>query len=272
MQGPGQDRRTTSSRPCAKTSCVTPPNTVRRRTLLTGLPATLAVPNLPVRKPPVSNPIAHLARAPTPACSLTMGQSTSALTLDPTHGGFTLFPGGEPLALCLYDGLLGVDANMRLIPQLARAYAMSPNPMTCALTLRPRVLFHDGTPLDAAAVTLHLKRLMSPQRNSSNRQLWDKLAAVEAPNTDTIIIRTNVPFPQLPRALAHPSGVLVSAAAIATFGDDHIAAHRVGAGPYRLTSFAPAPDVVLEPFEAYWAGRPPLAHLRFTTISPCHRR
>lgn len=195
-----------------------------------------------------------------------MGQSTSALTLDPTHGGFTLFPGGEQVALCIYDGLLGFDAGMRPVPLLARAYAMAPNLMACTLKLRPRVLFHDGTPVDAAAVKLNVERLMSPQRNPTNRQLWDKLAAAEIQNADTVVIHTNAPFPQLPRALAHPSGALVSPAAIASFGDDHIAAHPVGAGPYRITSFAPAQDVVLEAFDGYWGGHPHLTQLRFTTI------
>jgi ABC-type transport system substrate-binding protein len=255
---------------------------MRRRTFLTGLPATLAAPNLPLHKP-----AAHAAHTPTsgqpapgrltpgrpnPGRGLTMGQSTTALTLDPTHGGFSLFPGGEQVALCLYDGLLGVDAAMRLVPLLARAYAMSPTLTACTLKLRPRVQFHDGTPLDAAAVKLNLERLMSPQRNPTNRQLWDKLAAIEIQNPDTIVIRTNAPFQQLPRALAHPSGGLVSPAAIARFGDDHIAAHPVGAGPYRAASFAAAQDVVLEPFEHYWAGRPHLAQLRFTTIDDASQR
>lgn len=240
---------------------MTPSRTIRRRTVLTGLPATLAAPTLPARKP-----VAPTPHPPAPTRALTMGQSTTALTLDPTHGGFTLIPGGEQVALCVYDGLLGVDAGMRLVPRLARAYAMSPNLMACTLKLRPRVLFHDDTPVDATAVKLNLERLMSPQRNPTNRQLWDKLAAVEVQNADTVVIHTNAPLQQLPRALAHPSGALVSPAAITRFGDDHIAAHPVGAGPYRVTSFAAAQDVVLEPFAAYWGGRPHLAQLRFTTI------
>lgn len=201
-----------------------------------------------------------------------MGQATSALTLDPTHGGFSLFPGGTQVGLCLYDGLLDLDANMRPIPGLARTYTMAPNLMTCILKLRPRVRFHDGTSLDAAAAKLNLERLMDPQRNPTNRSLWDKLAAAEAPNAETVIVHTKAPFPQLPHVLAHPSGGLVSPAAIASFGDDHIAAHPVGTGPYRLNSFAPAEDVVLDAFEDYWGGRPHLAHLRFKTIDEAGER
>lgn len=239
---------------------MTQSRTLRRREVLTGLPAAAAATHA-LRH--LSHPV---ARHPAPAGALTMGQGTGALTLDPAHGGFTLFPGGTQAALCLYDGLLSFDADLRIIPQLARFYAMAPNLMSCTLKLRPHVRFHDGTALDAAAVKLNLERLMDQQRNPTNRALWDPLAAVETPDAGTVIIRTAAPCQQLPHALAHPSGVLVSPAAIASLGDFAIAAHPVGAGPYRLGSFAPADEVVLEAFEDYWAGRPRLARLTFKTI------
>lgn len=201
-----------------------------------------------------------------------MGQSTGALTLDPAHGGFTLFPGGAQVGLCLYDGLLGYDADMRLIPLLARAWTMAPDLRSCTLRLRPHVRFHDGTALDAAAVKLNLERLMSKQRNPTDRSLWDPLVAVEAPNAETVIIRTVAPYQQLPHALAHVSGAIVSPAAIASQGDDAIAAHPVGAGPYRLVSFTPAEEAVLEAFAGYWGGRPKLATLRFRTIDDATQR
>ncbi len=202
---------------------------IRRRALLAGLPAAAAV-QTPAPRP--STP-----RAPTHA--LTMGQGTQALTL---------------------------DAGMRIVPQLARSHAMASNLMACTLKLRPRVRFHDGTTLDADAVKLNLERLMSPQRNPTNRSLWDRLASVETPDAETVIIRTTEPYRDLPNALAHPSGVLVSPAAIASIGEFGIAAHPVGAGPYRLASFTPAEQVVLDAFEDYWGGRPRLAHITFRTI------
>jgi ABC-type transport system substrate-binding protein len=232
-----------------------------RRALLTGLPAVVAT----QRKPAAPNPSPRKPPAALPR-TLSMGQGTSALTLDPAHGGFTLFPGGVQVGLCLYDGLLTFDANLRPVPQLAVSYTMAPNLMSCTLRLRPHLRFHDDTPLDAAAAKLNLERLMNPQLNPTNRVLGDKLAAIDAPNAETIIIHTSAPYQQLPHALAHPSGVLVSPAAIAGFGDAKISAHPVGAGPYRLASFTPAEEVVLEPFEAYWGGRPRLGHLRFKTV------
>jgi ABC-type transport system substrate-binding protein len=227
---------------------------MHRRDLLTALPAVAAV------RPPQRHP-----STPQPS-TLTFGQATGAFTLDPVHGSFTLDPGGTQAALCLYDGLLSFDAAMRVIPQLATSYEMADNLMSCRLKLRPRARFHDGTPVDADAVKLNLERLMSKQRNPTNRQLWDKLAAVETPDPGTVIIHTSAPYHDLPNALAHPSGVLVSPAAVETFGDLAIATNPIGAGPYRLASFDRGRHLELEAFEGYWAGRPDTARLIFETI------
>src|SRR5580692_9362143 len=137
---------------------------MRRRDLLMGLPGVAVVPT----------PLGAPGHAPVaPARTLTFGQATGAITLDPAHGSFTIDPGATQAALCLYDGLLGFDAAMRIIPLLAGSYTMAANLMSCRLKLRPHARFHDDTPVDAAAVKLNLERLMRPQRNPTNRQLWD---------------------------------------------------------------------------------------------------
>jgi ABC-type transport system substrate-binding protein len=227
---------------------------MRRRDLLTGLPAVATM-----REPMGRTLVAGTHTA-------TFGQATSALTLDPAHGSFTLNPGATQAALCLYDGLLGFDAQMRIVPQLATGYTMAPNLMSCRLTLRPHVRFHDGSPVDAEAVKANLLRLISTQRNPTNRELWDKLTDVQTPDAGTVVIHTSAPYHDLPAALAHPSGVLVSPNAIETFGDAPIATHPVGAGPYRLASFDQGRRVELEAFEGYWGGRPRTPRLVLQTI------
>jgi ABC-type transport system substrate-binding protein len=233
---------------------------MRRRDLLTGLPAVAAV------RQPQSQPPKAAAR------SFTFAQGTSALTLDPAHGSFTLDPGATQAALCLYDGLLGFDAAMRIVPLLATGYTMASNLMSCHLKLRPDARFHDGSPVDADAVRTNLLRLMSPQRNPTHRELWGALAAVESPDPATVIIRTQSPYRELPAALAHPSGGLVSPNAIETFSDTAIATNPIGAGPYRLAGFEQGRRVTLTAFEGYWAGRPRTARLVLqTTIEPVDR-
>jgi ABC-type transport system substrate-binding protein len=203
----------------------------------------------------------------TASASLTYGQSTAVVTLDPVHGSYTLYPGGSEAALCVYDGLLTFAPDMKIIPQLAESWSMAGDLRSCTLKLRVGAKFQDGTPVDVAAVKANLERLMDKQRNPTNRPLWDPLSAVETPDAQTIIIRLSQPFSQLPNSLAHISGGLVSPAAIAKYGDTGIAKNPVGAGPYKVVSFDPGQQLVLEALDGYWGGKPKTARLTLKAIT-----
>jgi len=194
------------------------------------------------------------AYAQTADGTVTFGQSTSILTLDPAHGAFTGYPGGYEAALVLFDRLLDFDANMQIYPQLAKSYLMSTDLQSCELKLREGVTFHDGTPCDAEAIKLNIERMMDKGRNTTNRPLWDPISTVEIIDATTIVIKTSVPFAQLPNTLAHGSGAIVSPAALATYGEDGFAQNPVGAGPYKVESFNPGQDLVLSAFDGYWNG------------------
>ena len=79
---------------------------------------------------------------------LRMGLADDADALDPTLGrsfvGRIVFAG-----LC--DKLVDIDANLGVVPQLAASYEWADS-KTLVFKLRPGVTFHDGTPMDAAAV------------------------------------------------------------------------------------------------------------------------
>jgi len=203
----------------------------------------------------------------TAASSLTYGQSTGVVTLDPAHGSYTLYPGGYEAGLCIYDGLLTFAPSMKVIPQLAQSWSMAADLRACTLKLRPGAHFHDGTPVDVAAVKFNIERLMDKQRNPTNRPLWDPVAGVDTPDATTVVIHLSQPFPQLPNSLAHASGALVSPAAVAKFGEAGIAKNPVGAGPYRVASFDPGQQLVLEAFDAYWGGKPKTARLTLKAIT-----
>jgi len=104
----------------------------------------------------------------TPAAELTYGQSVGVVTLDPAHGSYTLYPAGSEAALCIYDGLLTFAPDMKIIPQLAESWKMADDLKSCTLKLRSGAKFHDGTPVDVAAVKVNIERLMDKQRNATN--------------------------------------------------------------------------------------------------------
>jgi len=234
---------------------------MKRRDFLTMIGAGAVAPAV------LGTSIRALAQSSTGAGTLTFGQSTSIVTLDPAYGAFTGYPSGYEAALCLYDRLLDFDAQMKIVPQLAESYEMAGDLMSCKLTLRKNVTFHDGTTCDAAAVKGNIERMMDKTRNPANRPLWDPIAGVDAPDAATVIIRLRAPFSQLPNTLAHGSGAIVSPAAIEKHGDKGIAQNPVGAGPFKLKSFSPGQELTLEAFDGYWGGPPKTKTLIFKFIA-----
>lgn len=232
---------------------------MQRRQFLSGMAGAAITTALP--------PASIRAFAQAASGTITFGQSTSILTLDPAHGAFTSYPGGYEAALVLFDRLLDFDAEMRIVPQLAQSYRMSADLRSCELKLRPGVTFHDGTPCDAAAVKLNIERMMDKQRNTTNRPLWDPIAGVDTPDAATVVIRTSAPFAQLPNTLAHGSGAIISPAALQKHGEKGFAQNPVGAGPYRFDAFKPGQELTLKAFEGYWGGKPRASAIVFKFIA-----
>ena len=54
----------------------------------------------------------------------------------------------------VYDTLFAVDANLQVQPQMAESWRQSEDGLVTTITLRPGLLWHDGTP-----VTAQLRRL-----------------------------------------------------------------------------------------------------------------
>jgi ABC-type transport system substrate-binding protein len=217
-------------------------------------------------------PIARAMAQSSPASTLTFGQSTSIVTLDPGFGAPTNYPAGYEAALCLYDRLLDFDADMKIVPSLAQSFELAADLTAITLRLRPDVTFHDGTPVNTEAVRFNIERMMDKTRNPTNRPLWDPIAGVETPDASTIVIRTRAPFAQLPNTLAHVSGSLVSPAQVAKVGDKGIARAPVGAGPYQMDSFDPGTELVLKAYDRYWGGKPGAVTLRFRFIADAATR
>ena len=67
----------------------------------------------------------------------------------------------------LYEGLTAFEpGTARIIPALAESWTVSEDGLAWTFTLRQGVTFHDGTPVDAAAVVYNLERMWDPSHPS----------------------------------------------------------------------------------------------------------
>src|SRR5690606_35362745 len=89
-------------------------------------------------------------------------------TLDPakTIGG----PDG-PLGL-IFSGLVMLDADLQIQPELAAGWEVSEDGLTYTFYLRKNVLFHDGRPFTAQDVIFSWERAASPATGSDTVQTY----------------------------------------------------------------------------------------------------
>lgn len=142
------------------------------------------------------------------------------------------YRGGFETKTLLFDTLVRVDARGRIAPSLAESWQIENDGRTFVFTLRPDAKFADGTPLDAAAVRLHLKRVCGLPEHS-----W--LAASDAIR-EVVVLSAR----QFRIDLDRPIALLHDLCAINPFAitaptcfdknGERVAA--VGAGSYRLES------------------------------------
>lgn len=125
-----------------------------------------------------------------------------------------------------YDTLTRQTADLTLEPALATGWTQ-PEPKVWEFTLRDDVVFHDGTPLDAAAVVANMEYHASFEGNPNS---GDWAAFVEARATDdhTVQVEFSVPQPQFPLQMSMVMGMMVNPNAM---GED-LTRNPQGSGPW----------------------------------------
>jgi peptide/nickel transport system substrate-binding protein len=161
----------------------------------------------------------------------------------------------------VYEGLVEyVPGGTEITGLLAESWEISEDGTVYTFRLKPGVLFHDGTPADAAAVKASFERRMTGDV-ILGYFLWN-VASIEAPDATTLVVTLNGPQPSFLDALASPWGPkAVSPAAMAEHdtGDGAkawLVENAVGTGPFRLAEFVRGQRIVLERFEDYHGEAP----------------
>ncbi|MEU3655506.1 ABC transporter substrate-binding protein [Streptomyces sp. NPDC032161] len=164
----------------------------------------------------------------------------------------------------IFDGLLTLDADMKLRPALATALPeVSADGLTYTYRLRKGVKFSDGKPFGAKDVVFTYRTILDPRTNNASRTELDALKSVEAGGEDTVVFHLKYPYAPfaqrtvLPIAPEHvAAGQDVNTGAFTT--------HPVGTGPYLLTKWSKGEKLSFRANPDYWGGAPKVK--KFTMV------
>jgi glutathione transport system substrate-binding protein len=169
-------------------------------------------------------------------------------TTDPYDANDTL---SQAMAKSFYEGLYGFDKDMKMIPVLAESYEVSKDGLTYIVKLRKGVKFHDGTDFNAAAVKANFDRVTNPDNKLKRYGLYSNIGKTEVVDDYTAKITLKTAFSAFLNNLAHPSGVMISPAAMARYGKD-ISANPVGTGPFKFVEWQRTDYLKVAKFDGYW--------------------
>ncbi len=208
--------------------------------------------------------IKHLALAATLAAAfgatavaapktITLAVGSTFTSLDPYDANDTL---SQAVAKSFYQGLFGFDKDQKLVNVLAESFEANKEATVYTVKLKKGVKFHDGSNFDAAAVKVNFDRVTNPDNKLKRYNLYLNIAKTEVVDANTVRFTLKKPFSAFVNQLAHPSGVMISPAALKKYGKE-IGFNPVGTGPFKFVEWKQTDYLKVSKFDGYWKpGQP----------------
>jgi peptide/nickel transport system substrate-binding protein len=172
---------------------------VTRRRLLTGAVAVAGSAALPIGAASVlAQATPEVTGTPGGTLRVTLGAEPD--TIDP-HKGDTLFD--IDVFNALYDALINDDFSDGVKGDLAESWD-SPDGVTWTFKLRQGLTFHDGSPIDSAAIKANIDRLNDPAIGATGEItiIVKPVTKVETPDASTVVFTLDAPNAIFPIQLA----------------------------------------------------------------------
>ena len=200
-----------------------------------------------------------------PDGTLTFAMHFSPVTrwLDPAEGESTITP--YLLLYAIHDGLLKPMPGTGSAPSLAESWSMAKDGLSADFTLRQGAKFHNGDPVTAEDVKFSFERY----RGGGAKILKDTVKEIQTPAPNRVRFVFKEPWPDFPAfygTFVTSAGWVVPKKYVERVGEEAFRKAPVGAGPYKVVSFNPGVELVLEAFEGYWRKTPSIKRLVFRSL------
>lgn len=177
----------------------------------------------------------------------------------------------------IFEGLVRwKPGTTDIMPGLATAWEVAADGKTWTFHLRPDVVFHDGTPFNAAAVSFSFGRLLDsrhPNYLGDKGTYWRTLLkdVTRVAVVDPLTVEIHVARPYAPLLGDLAQYPMVSPTAVTMWGDAFVK-HPVGTGAFGFESWTPGEQVVVHRNEHYWGSAPPLDRIVFRVVVDARQR
>jgi ABC-type transport system substrate-binding protein len=222
------------------------------------------------------SPISLLARFLLLSCCLLSACSSSdriqgyiyyRLSYNPT----TLDPAeivdvtGGIIAAKLFNGLLMLDDNLNVIPDIAEVWSISPDGKIYTFRLKKNVYFSNKQEVKASDFKYSFKRILDPKGKSPNAWVLEKISGARSYmqgkagdvsgltvlNPYTLQITLEKPFSPFLNLLTMTAAYVVPEEEVRKWGKD-FATHPVGSGPFMLREWRHNNSLYLERNNGYF--------------------
>ncbi len=150
-------------------------------------------------------------------------------------------------------------------PSLAESWTASKDGLMYEFVLRKGVKFHNGEPVTAQDVKFSFERY----HGAAAKVLKDRVREVEVVDAGRVRFHLKEAWPDFMTfygTSATGAGWIVPKSYVEKVGDDGFKKAPVGAGPYRVVSFTPGVELIMEAFEGYWRKTPAVKRLVFRSM------
>ena len=276
-----------SEEPTATTPLLAPSPSATPPPTATGVPAaTIAptdVPSFPATPVPTAEPqptteaqhggnVAELKGIPVDGGVLQL-LGTDPPTLDPHQTGDVT---SSRYILEVFGGLLTIDPDLALVPDIAEDWSIDPDGMGYTFRLNPAASFHDGRKVTAVDFQWSLERASDPATESPGVDTFlgdivgvtDKLNGnaetiygVSVIDEETLRFEIDAPKAYFLSKLSYPTSFVVDRDNVES-GRDWVRSPN-GTGPFTLAEYDPGVLMRLERFEGYHLGPAKLDAVEF---------
>ncbi|MGE5374090.1 MAG: peptide ABC transporter substrate-binding protein, partial [Bacteroidota bacterium] len=196
------------------------------------------------------------------ALVLAGGESTNPRDYDPA----TTLGSGDKL---VYSGLVSLDPNLNLVPDLAESWEVSADGTVYTFHLRQNAKFHNGKPVTAQDVIYSWERAASPKLASDTALTYlgdivgiKELAAGQAGapsglaalDDHTLQVTIDAPKPYFLYKLTYPTAFVVDKENVESGPEWYRQPN--GTGPYRLKEWKRFDSIVYEANPDFYLGKP----------------